>query len=135
VMMVLNHYQYNNGHLLVAPRRHTAELAEMTDAEQLALAAGLTRAIAALRRLMSPEGFNIGLNLGKVAGAGLPNHLHWHVVPRWKPLPIVSRCCWPRIRWLRRTRRGGDTRRRCIRTAGRFSGTGTGFCTVPRFAA
>ncbi len=80
---ILNRYPYNNGHLLVAPLRHKARLDELTDAEHLALMRLITQSCEALERTMKAEGFNIGLNLGRVAGAGLPGHLHWHVVPRW----------------------------------------------------
>ena len=80
---LLNRYPYNNGHLLVAPRRHVGRLDELQPAEQLALSEGLTRMVALLEKVLRPDGFNIGLNLGRVAGAGLPAHLHWHVVPRW----------------------------------------------------
>lgn len=82
-IVVLNRYPYNNGHLLVAPSGHKAELHELTDAEHLEVQQQITRMTAALQRTLSPEGFNIGLNLGRAAGAGLPGHLHWHVVPRW----------------------------------------------------
>jgi len=82
-VLVLNRYPYNNGHLLIAPRRHQAEPRELTQEEHLALMSDVTRAIDILGRLLSPHGFNVGLNLGRVAGAGLPGHLHWHVVPRW----------------------------------------------------
>lgn len=81
--VVLNRYPYNNGHLLVAPRRHVGELAELTAAEQLELHQLLVRMTSILRDKMKCEGFNIGLNLGRVAGAGVPGHLHWHIVPRW----------------------------------------------------
>ncbi|MBN1909224.1 MAG: HIT domain-containing protein [Pirellulales bacterium] len=80
---VLNLYPYNNGHLLVAPRRHVARLDELTGLEAVALTEAVTRSVCLLERVMQPEGFNIGLNLGRVAGAGLPGHLHWHIVPRW----------------------------------------------------
>lgn len=80
---VLNRYPYNNGHLLVAPLAHKANLQDLTDEEHLELQATLTRMTRALDALMAPHGYNIGLNLGKAAGAGLPGHLHWHVVPRW----------------------------------------------------
>lgn len=80
---VLNRYPYNNGHLLIAPQRHVGELHELTSAEHLELMQTLQRLVQALRELMQPDGFNIGLNLGRVAGAGLPGHLHWHIVPRW----------------------------------------------------
>lgn len=82
-IVVLNRYPYNNGHLLVAPRRHVGELAELTPAEQLALHQLLVRMTDTLRAKMKCEGVNIGLNLGRVAGAGVPGHLHWHIVPRW----------------------------------------------------
>lgn len=80
---VLNRYPYNNGHLLVAPRPHRARLDQLSGSEQSELAEVITRMVGLLEEVLSPEGFNIGLNLGQVAGAGLPGHLHWHVVPRW----------------------------------------------------
>lgn len=80
---VLNLFPYNNGHLLVAPLFHRARLDELSADEKLALAEELTQMVGLLERVLGPEGFNIGLNLGKVAGAGLPGHLHWHIVPRW----------------------------------------------------
>jgi len=80
---VLNRYPYNNGHLLVAPRRHCGRLQELQQAEQAEIAAETTRMVALLESLLKAQGFNIGLNLGHVAGAGLPGHLHWHIVPRW----------------------------------------------------
>lgn len=82
-LVVLNRYPYNNGHLLVAPRRHVGRLDELTSAEQLECQEWLARLVAIIERRMNAEGFNIGLNLGRVAGAGLPGHLHWHLVPRW----------------------------------------------------
>ncbi len=81
--VVLNRFPYNNGHLLVAPRRHRGRLDELTDAELLDLQTTTRRMIGVLEQKMSPDGFNVGLNLGRVAGAGLPGHLHWHIVPRW----------------------------------------------------
>ena len=81
--VVLNRFPYNNGHLLVAPRTHKGRLDELTDDETLDLQQTVTRMVGVLGKLMKPEGFNVGLNLGKVAGAGLPGHLHWHIVPRW----------------------------------------------------
>lgn len=82
-MVVLNRYPYNNGHLLVAPQAHKSELHELTDEELLDCQQQIREMVAVLGRTISPEGFNIGLNLGRPAGAGLPGHLHWHVVPRW----------------------------------------------------
>jgi ATP adenylyltransferase len=80
---LLNRYPYNNGHLLVAPRRHVARLDQLDDVTQQELSRTLTRMVAALDNTMHPQGFNIGLNLGRAAGAGVPGHLHWHIVPRW----------------------------------------------------
>lgn len=82
-IVILNRFPYNNGHLLVAPRRQVAELTEMTDEELLDCQRAITRMVEAMRTFLKPDGFNVGLNLGKVAGAGLPKHLHWHIVPRW----------------------------------------------------
>jgi len=81
--VVLNRFPYNNGHLLIAPRAHKGRLDELTNDEALDLQQTLTRMVKLIEQQMRPEGFNVGLNLGKVAGAGLPGHLHWHVVPRW----------------------------------------------------
>ena len=80
---VLNRYPYNSGHLLIAPRRHVSRLDELTSVENSELSSQITRMVGLLEKVVQPQGFNIGLNLGRVAGAGLPGHLHWHVVPRW----------------------------------------------------
>ena len=82
-VVVLNRFPYNNGHLLVAPLRHAARLDALDDGELLDLQRTLIRMQAAIEATMMPDGFNVGLNLGRVAGAGLPGHLHWHLVPRW----------------------------------------------------
>jgi ATP adenylyltransferase len=82
-VVVLNRYPYNNGHALVAPRRHVGEFEQLTPAEHSQCAEHLARLIGVFRSSMNAEGFNIGLNLGRVAGAGVPGHLHWHIVPRW----------------------------------------------------
>jgi len=81
--VLLNRFPYNNGHLLVAPKAHKGRLDELTGDESLELQQTLNRMVQVLEATMRPEGFNVGLNLGKVAGAGLPGHVHWHVVPRW----------------------------------------------------
>jgi ATP adenylyltransferase len=82
-IVVINRYPYTNGHLLIAPREHVADL-ELMGAETAADFHRQTlRAIQLLKRAMSPQGFNIGINLGRCAGAGLPGHVHQHVVPRW----------------------------------------------------
>ena len=80
---VLNRFPYNNGHLLVAPLRHKATLDDLEDEELFDCAQELKRMTQALKAALQPHGFNIGLNLGRAAGAGLPGHLHWHIVPRW----------------------------------------------------
>lgn len=80
---ILNCYPYNNGHLLIAPRLHRARLDQLTPEEQLELVQVIARMVALLEKVLHPQGFNVGLNLGRAAGAGLPGHLHWHVVPRW----------------------------------------------------
>ena len=82
-VVLINRYPYTNGHLLVAPRAHKADLEELTDDERLDLQRQTTEAVKLLKRAVSAQGFNIGINLGKCAGAGLPGHLHQHVVPRW----------------------------------------------------
>lgn len=82
-VVLINRFPYTNGHLLIAPRAHKGELEDLTPDEQLDLMKQTTEAIALLRRAMSPQGFNLGVNLGRVAGAGLPGHLHQHAVPRW----------------------------------------------------
>jgi ATP adenylyltransferase len=80
---LLNRYPYNNGHLLIAPKRHLARLDELGAEIELELSQTIRRMVGLLERTMNPQGFNIGLNLGRAAGAGVPGHLHWHVVPRW----------------------------------------------------
>ena len=82
-LTVLNRYPYNNGHLLVSPKRHVARLDQLEAAEHLDLVQTITHMIGLLERTIRAEGFNVGLNLGQVAGAGLPGHVHWHIVPRW----------------------------------------------------
>ncbi|MAT15255.1 MAG: HIT family hydrolase [Planctomyces sp.] len=93
-VVLLNRFPYNNGHLLVAPQRHAGELADLTPEEHLACMQLLTRLAGIISEQMSADGFNIGLNLGRVAGAGLPGHLHWHLVPRWNGdtnfMPVIA---------------------------------------------
>lgn len=82
-MVMMNKYPYNNGHLLVAPVRHVAGLIDLDSDEMLDLLSKVRHSTEILRELMNPEGFNVGLNLGRVAGAGVEEHLHFHIVPRW----------------------------------------------------
>ncbi len=80
---VLNLFPYNNGHLMIVPYRHTSEFISLTDDENLEIMHKMRIAYDALREILHPEGFNMGLNLGKVAGAGIHEHIHFHIVPRW----------------------------------------------------
>lgn len=82
-LVLLNRYPYSSGHLMVAPRRHVAELALLTDDEALETHRLTVRAVEALRAAYGPDAFNVGWNLGAVAGGSITGHLHEHVVPRW----------------------------------------------------
>jgi ATP adenylyltransferase len=81
--MMLNAYPYASGHLLIAPYRQVSELSSMLDAELLEVQKLIAKGIDGLTLAFHPEGFNVGVNIGRAAGAGIPQHLHWHVVPRW----------------------------------------------------
>lgn len=83
-MVMMNKYPYNNGHLLVAPWRHIAGPQDLHEDEMLDLMQWVTRCTRVLQRVMNPDGFNVGLNLGAAAGSGVEDHLHFHVVPRWQ---------------------------------------------------
>jgi ATP adenylyltransferase len=82
-IVMLNRFPYNNGHLLIAPARHIADLEEATDEELLELTKLVREAKKALTLVLKPHGFNVGMNFGRCSGAGLPGHLHIHIVPRW----------------------------------------------------
>ncbi len=82
-LAICNRYPYNNGHVLLAPRRHVADLALLSAEEQGELISLLALGTKVLEEEYSPEGFNVGMNLGKVAGAGIVDHLHVHLIPRW----------------------------------------------------
>src|SRR5262249_9330165 len=82
-LVVLNRFPYASGHLLVAPRRHLGDLGDLTDDEALAIHRFSVRCVGALRSVYAAQGFNLGWNLGRVAGAGIEDHIHLHVVPRW----------------------------------------------------
>lgn len=81
--VTLAKFPYNPGHLLVLPIRHTGDLESLTPQEIFGIFSMLKECVRVLREASDPQGFNLGLNLGRVAGAGIPDHLHWHVVPRW----------------------------------------------------
>ena len=82
-LVMLNLYPYNVGHVMVAPLRHVGSLAGLRDEERLEMDDWLGRVETALRSAYRPHGFNVGMNLGRTAGAGVLGHVHWHVVPRW----------------------------------------------------
>jgi ATP adenylyltransferase len=90
----LNRYPYNSGHLMVIPRAHVAELGALSPEDWADLGDELRRAAAVLKAVYRPEGINVGMNLGRAAGAGIDDHLHWHLVPRWvgdnSYMPVVA---------------------------------------------
>ncbi len=79
----LNRYPYNSGHVMVIPRAHVADLGALSAEAHADLGDELRRAVAVVRAVYAPDGMNVGMNLGRAAGAGIADHLHWHVVPRW----------------------------------------------------
>jgi ATP adenylyltransferase len=93
-LVMLNAYPYAGGHLMVSPYRHVPGLEELDDRELLELMTLTRRALGALRKSFGPDGFNVGINQGKVAGAGFDDHVHQHVVPRWEGdtnfMPVVG---------------------------------------------
>jgi ATP adenylyltransferase len=121
---VLNLYPYNNGHLMVVPHRHVADLEQLTRDESAECQLFLERGIRAARAALGPGGFNVGLNLGEAAGAGIAAHLHWHLVPRWQGdtnfMPVLAdvrvmpqhlTTTWQLIRdaWATELERGDET--------------------------
>jgi ATP adenylyltransferase len=95
-LVLLNRFPYTNGHLLIAPVQHAAALEALPAEVRHELDDRITAATQTLRAALNAQGFNVGLNLGKVAGAGLPDHIHWHIVPRWAGdtnfMAVVSDC-------------------------------------------
>jgi ATP adenylyltransferase len=83
VLVMLNRYPYNNGHLMVAPRRHVASPELLTREERAVVGELVSECCAKLRSALNPSGLNVGANLGRSAGAGIADHMHWHIVPRW----------------------------------------------------
>ncbi len=92
--VILNRYPYNNGHLMIVPNRHIACMSQMNASEKEEFFEVFEKTRAALVKAMKPQGFNVGMNIGDIAGAGVPDHLHWHIVPRWKGdvnfMPVVT---------------------------------------------
>jgi len=82
-LVVMNKFPYINGHLLVAPIKHISTLDQLSKSEMGNLLKTVEQSVGILKKVMTPDGFNVGLNLGKVAGAGVEEHLHFHIVPRW----------------------------------------------------
>jgi ATP adenylyltransferase len=93
-VVLLNRYPYNPGHLMVAPARHDGDLAALSPESSGALFSALQRSLRVLESVLTPGGFNVGANLGRAAGAGIPDHAHLHVVPRWDGdtnfMPVLS---------------------------------------------
>jgi ATP adenylyltransferase len=93
-LVMLNKFPYNPGHLMVAPRAHEGSLAALDDEQVLALMRLVQRSQRVVEQVMSPEGFNVGVNMGRAAGAGIPDHVHVHLVPRWNGdtnfLPVLA---------------------------------------------
>jgi len=92
--IMMNKYPYNNGHLMVVPNRHTSEIDSLSDSEKLEMMNLVSKSMNVLKKAISPDGFNVGLNIGKIAGAGIDDHLHFHIVPRWAAdtnfMPVVG---------------------------------------------
>ena len=94
VYVILNKFPYNNGHVMIVPYKHTNDLLELSDEEQHESQLVLNKAIKAIRKVYNPSAINIGLNMGKAAGAGIEEHIHYHVLPRWDGdtnfMPVVA---------------------------------------------
>ncbi|TET55090.1 MAG: HIT domain-containing protein [Actinobacteria bacterium] len=92
--IIMNLYPYISGHLMVLPNKHTSDFISLTENESIEINAMLKKSIKALEKAISPHAFNIGLNLGRQAGAGIAEHIHWHIVPRWEAdtnfMPIIN---------------------------------------------
>jgi len=92
--IMLNAYPYNPGHLMIAPYKHTADMYDLEDEELLELSHLIRYSLRLLTESMHPEGFNVGVNLGRTAGAGIADHVHWHIVPRWDGdtnfMPVIA---------------------------------------------
>jgi len=92
--IIMNSYPYNPGHLMIAPYRHIANLEELTDEERNEHFKIVSRSVKLLKQVFNPAGFNIGINVGRVAGAGIEDHFHTHIVPRWQGdtnfMPVIS---------------------------------------------
>lgn len=110
-LVILNKFPYSSGHILVSPRRHLPHIEDLSPSESLDSMQMLQKSTRALKRAFHPDGFNVGINLGQIAGAGVPGHLHIHVVPRWngdhnfmtvagntRVMPMLMEEIWNKIR-------------------------------------
>lgn len=92
--VIMNTYPYNNGHIMVAPYKHTGDFGELSEEEMLEISTVLKKWQEVIKKAMKPDGFNIGMNLGRIAGAGFEDHLHYHLVPRWSGdtnfMPVIG---------------------------------------------
>jgi ATP adenylyltransferase len=92
--IILNKFPYNNGHMMVVPYKHTGNILDLNDEEMLDLQKTINKSVQVLRNVMKPHAMNIGMNLGRTAGAGIDEHIHYHIVPRWDGdtnfMPIIS---------------------------------------------
>ena len=92
--VIINSYPYNPGHLMIVPYRHTASLEELSDEELFEHSDIVSRSVKILKQVFNPDGFNLGMNIGRVAGAGIEDHIHSHIVPRWlgdtNSMPVIS---------------------------------------------
>ncbi len=92
--VIMNKYPYNNGHLMVVPNRHSSEFDSLSDPEKLEMINFVSKSMNVLKKTVNPDGFNVGMNIGKIAGAGIDDHLHFHIVPRWAAdtnfMPVVG---------------------------------------------
>lgn len=92
--VIMNKYPYNNAHLMVVPYRHIANFESLADSESLEIMKIISKSLAVLRGAINPQGFNIGMNIGRIAGAGIDDHLHFHIVPRWAAdtnfMPVIG---------------------------------------------
>lgn len=93
-LAMLNIFPYNNGHIMVSPLRHIKEFSQLKEAEMVDLFKTLNKVKSLLDKVLKPHGYNIGINISKVAGAGIPGHLHIHIVPRWRGdtnfMPVIN---------------------------------------------
>ena len=92
--VMLNSYPYNPGHLMIAPYKHTSDMSDLSDPELLEISRLLRYSVRLITECMHPDGFNVGFNLGRTAGSGVPDHIHWHIVPRWNGdtnfMPVIA---------------------------------------------